>query len=114
MMDQKGGYTDANNIVTVNDIRDNFVLLSEIFGVLANPDMVDNFLAGFPYVDGSEQVPPPVFEDLARKWLTGNQLRKLPDPLVTWRLYEVLTNPATRQLVPVDKLQVKPTCSHGL
>jgi len=105
MMDQKGGHMDANNIVTVNDIRDNFVLLSEIFGVLATPDMVNNFLAGFPYVDGSEQVPPPVFEDLARKWLTGNQLRKLPDPLVTWRLYEVLTNSATRQLVPADKLQ---------
>ena len=56
-------------------------------------------------MDDSEEVPKPVFEDLARKWFTETQLQKRAEPLVTWRLYEVLTSEIDRRLKPARQLQ---------
>ena len=56
-------------------------------------------------MDDTEEVPKPVFEELARKWFTENKLKKRAEPLVTWRLYEVLTRDYDRRLKSKEQVQ---------
>merc|ERR1719197_1651038 len=42
MLDQQGGYAEADHLVSVGDVFENFQHLGEIFGIVVHPGMADD------------------------------------------------------------------------
>jgi len=103
MIDQKGGYEEADHLVTVADVLEHFTLIGEIFGIMIKPGMAHDFLNDFPYLELEDEIPREDFESLARRWLSSHQFRHQPNPLVLWRLYEDFTTD-DRVLEPYEEL----------